>query len=237
MAMRRHHYERAFESYLREQRLPYMAVNEAKRALLPSDARLMIEHDGGSSSIKNFDFVVYSEGERADEFDDGAGVIPENLLVEVKGRRLPRIRLTDGTPAKPRLESWVTMDDVAALRHWEALFGEGYRSVFVFVYWCDDVPPDGLFAEVFAYQGRWYTVRAVTLEDYETLLMMRDDVQRAQARKRWLGSWSAIFITVDRIGALEIDDSFRETLLDYLEPFRMMATKSRQLPEGIHTVQ
>ncbi len=64
--------------------------------------------------------------------------------------------------------------------------------------------------------------RAVTLKDYETLLEARDDVQRAQARKRWLGSWSAIFITVDRVGGLEIDDVFRQTLLDYLEPFRMM---------------
>ena len=173
MAIRRHHYERAFESYLREQRLPYMAVNEAKRALLPSDARLMIEQDGDSSSIKNFDFVVYGEGERVGGFESEAIATTENLLVEVKGRRLPRIRLTDGTPAKPRLESWVTMDDVAALKHWEALFGEGYRSVFVFVYWCDDVPPDGLFAEVFAYQGRWYTVRAVTLGDYEGCMKVR----------------------------------------------------------------
>lgn len=64
--------------------------------------------------------------------------------------------------------------------------------------------------------------RAVTLADYETLLTMRDDVQRAQARKRWLGSWSAIFLTVDRTGGLEIDDGFRNTLLTYLEPFRMM---------------
>ncbi|MEM9318243.1 MAG: putative baseplate assembly protein [Pseudomonadota bacterium] len=64
--------------------------------------------------------------------------------------------------------------------------------------------------------------RAVTLADYETLLTLRDDVQRAQARKRWLGSWSAIFITVDRVGGLEIDQAFRDTLLAYLEPFRMM---------------
>ncbi|SIT01829.1 putative baseplate assembly protein [Roseivivax lentus] len=64
--------------------------------------------------------------------------------------------------------------------------------------------------------------RAVTLADYEALLTDRDDVQRAQARKRDLGGWTAIFLTVDRVGGLEIDTDFRRALLAYLEPFRMM---------------
>ena len=164
MAQRRHHYERAFEGYLREQRLPYMAVNEVKRALLPAGSKLLMEGEGGGGeTIKNFDFVVYGDqGGRA-----------ENLLVEIKGRRLPRMRLADGSPAKARLESWVTMGDVKALAVWEELFGAGYEAVFVFVYWCDDVPPDGLFAEVFECQGRWYTVRVVTLADYEANMKVR----------------------------------------------------------------
>ncbi|MFK7758595.1 MAG: HYExAFE family protein [Phycisphaerales bacterium] len=163
MAQRQHHYERAFESYLRDQRLPYVAVNEARRALLPKGAQLALEGGGTSQAIKNFDFVVYGD-------DQGRA---ENLLVEVKGRRLPRLKLADGRPAKARLESWVTMDDVDALRSWETMFGDGYQAVFVFVYWCDDVPPDGLFTEVFEYQGRWYTVRAVTLSDYMELMKVR----------------------------------------------------------------
>ncbi|MGM0583450.1 MAG: putative baseplate assembly protein [Pseudomonadota bacterium] len=64
--------------------------------------------------------------------------------------------------------------------------------------------------------------RAVTLEDYETLLNRREDVQRAQARKRWLGSWPAIFLTVDRVGGGEVDEAWKAELLAYLEPFRMM---------------
>lgn len=174
MAQRRHHYERAFEGYLRDQRVPYMAVNEARRALLPKQAKLELEGaEGQKSAIKNFDFVVY--GDPADDgvADGRGGMGADNLLVEVKGRRLPRMRLADGRPAKARLESWVTMDDVEALGTWERLFGEGYRAVFVFVYWCDDVPPDGLFAEVFSYQSRWYTVRAVTLEEYTGCMKVR----------------------------------------------------------------
>ncbi len=64
--------------------------------------------------------------------------------------------------------------------------------------------------------------RAVTLKDYEDILNAHPDVQRAHARKRWLGAWSAIFLSVDRIGSLEVDEVFRDALLNYLEPFRMM---------------
>ncbi len=62
MADRMVHYEAAFEAYLREHAIPYVAVDEAKKALF-CNARL-----------KSFDFVVYNrEG--------------PNLLVDVKGRQ------------------------------------------------------------------------------------------------------------------------------------------------------
>ena len=64
--------------------------------------------------------------------------------------------------------------------------------------------------------------RAVTLADYEALLDAHPNVQRAHARRRWLGSWPAIFLSVDRVGSLEVDEPFREAMLAYLEPFRMM---------------
>lgn len=66
MAQRCHHYEQAFEHYLRSRRMPYVAVDEAKKALLPSGMTL--------SCLKSFDFVLY--GSQA------------NLLVEVKGRKV-----------------------------------------------------------------------------------------------------------------------------------------------------
>ncbi len=55
------HYEAAFEDYLRRKGLPYIAVDEAKRALF------------AGAKLKSFDFVVYRpQG--------------DNLLVDVKGR-------------------------------------------------------------------------------------------------------------------------------------------------------
>ncbi len=176
MGQRRHHYEHAFERYLRDSRIPYISVNEAKKSLLPDRAQLTtrpttrgLATDGTADGkangsevpkkLKNFDFVVYGQG--------------TNLLVEIKGRRLPAIRLKDGTPAKPRMESWVTMDDIEALTRWRTLFGPEFEPVFVFVYWCDDVPPDGLFVETIEDQGRWYTIRAITLDAYTSAMRVR----------------------------------------------------------------
>lgn len=56
------HYEVAFEDYLRQKGLPYIAVDEAKKALF------------AGAKLKSFDFVVYRPN----------GV---NLLVDVKGRK------------------------------------------------------------------------------------------------------------------------------------------------------
>ena len=61
MADRTIHYEAAFEGYLRSRGVPYVAVDEAKKALF------------ANAKLKSFDFVVYSK-------------IGPNLLVDVKGR-------------------------------------------------------------------------------------------------------------------------------------------------------
>jgi hypothetical protein len=160
MAQRRHHYEHAFERFLRDQRVPYISVDEAKKSLLPNRANLFTRAgDAEAEKLKNFDFVIYGEG--------------GNLLVEVKGRRLPRIRLADGRPAKPRMESWVTLGDIDALRRWQQLFGPAFEAVFVFMYWCDDVPPDGLFVETLSHRGRWYTMRCIDLETYTSVMRVR----------------------------------------------------------------
>jgi len=55
------HYESAFEDLLRRKGLPYIAVDEAKRALF------------AGAKLKSFDFVVYRPN-------------ANNLLVDVKGR-------------------------------------------------------------------------------------------------------------------------------------------------------
>ncbi len=61
---RDNHYEAAFEEYLRARRVPYVAVDEARRSLLPE------------ASLKSLDFIVSSSS-------------GNTWLVDVKGRRFP----------------------------------------------------------------------------------------------------------------------------------------------------
>src|ERR1700754_1153878 len=62
MADRNVHYEAAFEAFLRDKGIPYVAVDEAKKALF------------ANAKLKSFDFVVYSKN-------------GPNLLIDVKGRQ------------------------------------------------------------------------------------------------------------------------------------------------------
>lgn len=160
MAQRRHHYERAFERYLRRHRIPYVSVDEAKKALLPQRANFATKDDQAApwNTLKSFDFVVYAPD--------------ANFLVEVKGRKVPR-SLHATTRANARLECWVTQQDVDSLRIWQSLFGPGFCAVFVFLYWCQNEPPAPLFQETFACDNRWYALRAVTVDDYAQHMRVR----------------------------------------------------------------
>ncbi|MDH5178848.1 MAG: putative baseplate assembly protein [Gammaproteobacteria bacterium] len=64
--------------------------------------------------------------------------------------------------------------------------------------------------------------RAVTTGDYAAMAESHPEVQKAVANQRWTGSWHTVFITVDRMGGLEVDSDFEKKIRDYLEPFRMM---------------
>ncbi|HET6196992.1 MAG TPA: putative baseplate assembly protein, partial [Acetobacteraceae bacterium] len=63
--------------------------------------------------------------------------------------------------------------------------------------------------------------RAVTPEDYQAAAEQHPEVQRAAATFRWTGSWHTIFLTIDRLGGLPVDDAFEQEMLGFLEPFRL----------------
>jgi hypothetical protein len=142
---RGNHYEAAFESYLRERRLCYVAVDESRRALL------------GDSTVKSLDFIVHGgEGAR--------------LLVDVKGRRFP-----GGPDQKRRIwECWAEQDDVSGLLRWEELFGPGYQGLLVFTYHilpCVELPEDT--EDLWTWRGRRYLLRAVAVGDYRRHMRVR----------------------------------------------------------------
>lgn len=179
---RRHHYEQAFEEYLRHRRVPYVAVDEARKALLPEGAQLRVidpadaadaaatGREPPSRALKSFDLVIYGPG--------------SNLLVEVKGRRIATRRRPAQSQRRPdphrptgrpatRLENWATEDDIWSLTVWEQLFGPGFAATLVFVYWCEEQPPAPLFEEIFEFRGRWYAVRAAPVTRYAAAMRPR----------------------------------------------------------------
>jgi len=139
-------YEAAFEAYLQEQGLCYVAVDETRRAML------------GETPVKNLDFIVL-------------GPCRSRLLIDVKGRRFP-----GGPPDKPRYvwENWATQDDVAGLRSWSRLFGPHATPLFVFLYRLlptVSVPADS--PGLWRWRGDDYLIRAVALDDYVQHLRVR----------------------------------------------------------------
>lgn len=144
MAQRANHYDAAFEGYLRERRAPHVVVDEQRRSLLQD------------ASLKSMDFIVYSHR-------------PENLLVDVKGRRFP----SGGEAGRHKWENWATADDLASLRRWEAVFGDGFRSLLVFAYhvlqarWLPDVQ------DPFPHRGRVYAFYGVWADEYRDTMRAR----------------------------------------------------------------
>ncbi|MBL7134060.1 MAG: HYExAFE family protein [Phycisphaerae bacterium] len=141
MAQRNIHYEAAFEDYLRCKGWPYVAVDEAKKAIF------------ADASIKSFDFLVYSES--------GA-----NLLVDVKGRKFP-----DSIPGPKRRpsrawENWITRDDVEGLGEWERVFGADFMAMLVFAYWLQGPPKRAPFDDVYLFRRRHYAFVGISLADY-----------------------------------------------------------------------
>ena len=126
-------------------RIPYVAVDEAKRALAGGRAAAKQGTADGSSRALILWFTARTGS---------------NLLIDVKGRKHA------GTTGRA-FQNWVTRDDVSmSLAKWAEIFGEGFEPTFAFLFWCDRQPPDALFLDVFQFAERWYAVLAVTLADY-----------------------------------------------------------------------
>ena len=143
MADRSVHYEAAFEEFLRQRGIPYVAVDEAKKALF------------ANAKLKSFDFVVYSKN-------------GPNLLIDVKGRQQ---RSNNGSAKRRTFESWTTERDVEDLRQWEQVFGEGFKAVFSFVYWIE--PPLTPEPGMFEYRNRWYLLMGIDLAEYRGAMRRR----------------------------------------------------------------
>jgi len=138
------HYERAFESWLREHRVEYVHADEHERI------------GPGPQSVKNFDALLYLGPQRC-------------VIVEVKGRTFHGASLT----GLKGLECWVTRDDVESLATWQQALGPDHEAVFVFAYRLEqpDVDLDG--REAFSFGSDRYVFFYVSLGDYRCHMRRR----------------------------------------------------------------
>jgi hypothetical protein len=63
--------------------------------------------------------------------------------------------------------------------------------------------------------------RAVTETDYARVAERHPGIQQAAATFRWTGSWRTVFLTVDRLGGLEVKDDFKNEMRAHMERYRM----------------
>ena len=138
------HYERAFENWLIDNRIQYIAVDEQKRAVF------------GRSKLKSFDFLLYPRN----------GQI---ILAEVKGRSFKGTNLAK----LAGLECWVTTEDIDGLSKWQEVFGEEHKAVFVFAYRIENVDVDFDGRAVYDFDANRYLFFAVKLDDYRKFMKPR----------------------------------------------------------------
>lgn len=141
MVLRHNHYEIAFEEYVRDRCIPYVAVDERRRALL------------AESSLKSMDFIVYGQQQQ------------QNLLIDIKGRQFPT---GDGQTGQTgnKWVNWATSDDVYSLLKWQQVFGDQFTALLVFAY--DVLSPrwHEEFEELFEFNQHIYSFYGIRVEDY-----------------------------------------------------------------------
>lgn len=154
MILQTNDYEQAFESWLAENGVQHVAIDQARRSQL------------ARNRIKTFDFLVYPAA-RTGVFGSGVrgGGCPAVVIAEVKGRQFKGKTLR----GRPALQCWVTMEDVQGLLAWQRRFdepGELAQAVFVFAFRLElpIVETDGL--EVYEFGDARYFFRAVAVDDY-----------------------------------------------------------------------
>ncbi len=141
-------YESAFESFMRENRINYQAVDQSKRAAF------------SRGKLKTFDFFIYNSSRNC-------------LLVEVKGRKFRGSSVLTST-----LDCWVTADDVNGLSNWQTVFGSAnplicFTAVFAFAFKLEkiDVETDGI--NCYEFDGQRYIFYIIGLNDYRSNMRIR----------------------------------------------------------------
>ncbi len=140
----KNHYEKAFESWLRERKIQYVSVDQNKRAVFKK------------VSIKSFDFIIPSKDRQI-------------LIVEVKGRKFT----ADSLKKTSALQTWVSIDDVEGLENWQRIFGNHYKAVFAFIYKMELPEVDFGEYDYFVFNDNKYIFLIIPLDEYKKRMVLR----------------------------------------------------------------
>jgi hypothetical protein len=138
------HYERAFESWLIDNNIRYVAVDEQKRTTF------------AHSKMKSFDFLLYPPN-------------GEIIIAEVKGRLFKGTSFAKLVG----FECWVTTEDVDGLTGWREVFGPGYQAVFVFTYKIENIDVDFDGREFYDFDANRYVFFCIKLDEYRRFMKRR----------------------------------------------------------------
>jgi hypothetical protein len=138
------HYEKAFENWLIDSRVEYVAAGDQHKPVFEK------------SNLKSFDFLVCPRSGK-------------KIIAEVKGRRFKGTTLA----GLPRLECWVTTEDVDGLAAWQKTLGLDYDATFIFAYKVQNIDVDFDGREVFDFDDGRYLFLAVRLADYIKYMKQR----------------------------------------------------------------
>src|SRR4030042_152608 len=141
------HYEQAFENWLIDHHIEYVAIDEYKTA------------EFGHPEIKSFDFLLH--------LADG-----QIIITEVKGRSYRGITLKK----LAGFECWVTTEDIEGLSKWHEILGAQSPqtgAVFVFAYKIENVDVDFDGREFFEFDANRYVFFCIKLEDYRKFMRRR----------------------------------------------------------------
>lgn len=148
------HYELALRSWLEDNGVRFLPVDQQKRKVF------------ARNKIKTFDMLVYPAG--------NGDVGNRTLVVEVKGRLFKGAKLNAGAS----LASWVTKEDIIGLGRWEQIISktevrQRSEAIFVFSYKFEriDVETDGL--ETYDFDNNVYCFFAIGLDDYRRKMKVR----------------------------------------------------------------
>ena len=137
-------YEKAFESWLLDNRVQYVSVSDNTKAVF------------GSSKVKSFDFLLYPRNGRI-------------IIAEVKGRLFKGTSLSK----LAGLDCWVTADDIKGLTEWQQVFGPDHLACLVFAYKARMVDVDFDGRDPYQFQSNRYVFFAVKLDDYRKFMKLR----------------------------------------------------------------